>query len=342
MSIVLDAQGAVPTRIKLLPAGKFKARDGRPASLLDVKAQDWFIDDQFAAKLIARFEQNQADTAIDYEHQMLAAKTNGQPSPAAGWFSKLEYISGDGLYAIDVRWTERAAAMLKAGEYKYISPVFVFNPDTGEVYALLNFALTNNPALDFLPPLAALSAQFAALGLGDSTLSTTKENSTMQRLAILKAIGLDESTSDDSALTAIAALRTRTDSLAAQVTALQANQFDPAKHIPLVEHQKVSDQLAALSVAADKATHESLMTAALSDARILPANEAYWRAQSVAVLSAFLKDAKPLAALSGTQTGGKEPGGDGKGVALSAEEQWTCKQLGLSHEDFNKSKAKLA
>jgi phage I-like protein len=80
---------------------------------------------------------------IDYEHQTLNAATNGQPAPAAAWFSTLEWRDGDGLYATDVQWTERAAAMVAAGEYRFLSPVFCFD-NHGNVKALLHAALTNN------------------------------------------------------------------------------------------------------------------------------------------------------------------------------------------------------
>ena len=95
---------------------------------------------------------------------------------------------------------------------------------------------------------------------------------------------------------------------------------------------------AALTATAETAEQAQLMTAALGDCRILPANEAYWRGQPVAVLRSFLKDAQPLAALKGLQTNGKAPGGDPTKTTLSAEELAVCKSTGVSPEAFTAAK----
>ncbi len=59
----------------------------------------------------------------------------------------MEWREGAGLYATGVEWTDNAAAMIAAGEYKFISPVFAYNK-RGEVLELLHAALTNTLALD--------------------------------------------------------------------------------------------------------------------------------------------------------------------------------------------------
>lgn len=339
MAFDIAAGADAPTRIKLLPAGSFAAHDGRPAGMDEVTCTAWVLTDAVGAALVQAALQRQREFVIDYEHSTLKAKDSGQPAPAAGWFRTLEYLPGDGLYATDVRWTDKAAAMLRAGEYRYRSPVFNFNKHTGLVNGFHSLALTNDPGLDVLPALAQLSATGGLL-LADPFFTTTpQEPHHMDKLAILAALGLPASTTDDTALTALAALRGQVTSKDQQIAALQANQFDPAKHIPLTEHQKVADQLAQLGAQADKAEHENLMTAALADARILPANETYWRGQPLAALQAFLKDAKPLAALTTLQTSGKPPADDAGTAALSADEKVACELLGISAADFIKSKA---
>jgi len=86
---------------------------------------------------------------IDYEHQTLY----GTEAPAAGWVHKLE-IEGDKLMAY-LQWTEKAAEYIKKGEYKYVSPVYVFETYDKETNAysgitLHSVALTNTPFLDEL------------------------------------------------------------------------------------------------------------------------------------------------------------------------------------------------
>lgn len=160
----------------------------------------------------------------------------------------------------------------------------------------------------------------------------------MDKTKVLVALGLPLDTGDETAFAKLAALVQKTKEQDGEITELKARQFDPAKHIPLEEHTKLTNELAALKSTSEKAEHERLMTAALADARILPPNEAYWRAQSLAALQAFLKDAKPLADLKGTQTGGKPPEGDGKSVKLTDEEMAVCKSLGLTPEKFAAAK----
>lgn len=141
--------------IQLLPAGAFKARDGRPK---DVAAGAWFIDGQIARRVIAKVAARAADLVIDYEHQTLNSAENGQPAPAAGWFHALQWREGYGLFATDVRWTDRAQSMISAGEYRYLSPVFSYDQKTGEVLELHHVGLTNFPALDGMASLPALAA----------------------------------------------------------------------------------------------------------------------------------------------------------------------------------------
>jgi phage I-like protein len=344
VALTLDggATTGAPKRVQLLPAGFFAAKDGRPGSLEGSRISQWRLNEGDAAQLIQAMGRN--EMLIDYEHQTLHAQSNGHPAPAAGWFSEIAFVpdarepDGDqaGLWASDVRWTPKARAHIEAGEYRYISPVFLFEPDTGAVLRLLHVALTNNPALDGMTPvtaaaLTALSARFP--------LSTTQEQPMNKLLA---AMGLAADATEATALTALATLQGRADlsgSKDAEIAALKANQFDPAKHIPMTEHKKVTDQLAALTANADKAEHEGLMAVALADARILPVNETYWRAQPLAALKEFLKDAKPVAALAGTQTGGKPPPSDNKTTAaLTADEQAMAKAFGQTPEQFAQAK----
>ena len=95
--------------------------------------------------------------AIDYEHQSFDrfnTRSDGL-RPAAGWIGGLE-VRDDGLWAIEVAWTERAVELLRGGEYRYFSPViFWTDEDRSDVAALGPVALTNDPAMRGVSPLAA-------------------------------------------------------------------------------------------------------------------------------------------------------------------------------------------
>ena len=345
--IELDDQAgtvSAPARLRVLPDGLFSSPDGRPANMEGVTAKSWVLNAKVAQDVIARFKTMGLELPLDYEHQTLKTAENGLPAPAAGWITDLTYEPGVGLVA-DVRWTEAGGDYVAKREYKYLSPVFPFDKKTGEVLLLHSVALTNKPGLTVLGAIAAM----AAMAFDDNQFNdfsrrlpgsgrTTNEETTMDKTKVLVALGLALDTGDETALTALSATVQKANTLEQQVVALKANQFDPAKHIPLDEHKTVMGELTALKESQAKAEHEQLVVAALSDARILPANEAYWRKQPLAALQEFLKDAKPLAVLTGTQTGGKPPVGGAGAIQLSEDELAVCKSLGLTPEQFAKAK----
>ena len=136
--------------VRILPAGQFRANDGRPFNL-----PCWTLTAANAASIVQASLQRKDDFLIDYEHQTLNVKENGKPNPAAGWFSQLEWVPDQGLFMKGMKWTDRARELIAANEYRYLSPVFAFDKAGGNVTALVNVALTNSPALVGLTDLAA-------------------------------------------------------------------------------------------------------------------------------------------------------------------------------------------
>lgn len=144
--------------IQLFPAGQFDAPLGA------MKGQGpWKLDNDSAQKLIALVAARKNDILIDYEHQSLQAASNGKPSPAAGWVSPLALEwRENGLFAKNPKWNTAALSMIEADEYRYLSPVFTYDPQTGTPLNILSVALTNTPAIDGMMAvsLAALSQSF--------------------------------------------------------------------------------------------------------------------------------------------------------------------------------------
>ncbi len=95
--------------------------------------------------------------AIDYEHQSFD-QFNPRPDglrPAAGWIGQLA-IRADGLWATEVEWTDRSAALLGACEYQYFSPVIYWaDEDYTRIISLGPVALTNDPAMRGVKPLTS-------------------------------------------------------------------------------------------------------------------------------------------------------------------------------------------
>jgi phage I-like protein len=336
LSVDLAVTGAAPTEFRLLPYGRFQANDGsgRPA---DVPGGCWLLDRAGAEAIAATFGTRADAMVIDYEHQTLNAPVNGKPAPAAGWIGGLE-ARDDGLYAVDVEWTAAAAEMVGARQYRYVSPVFLYSKATGQVLGVVHAALVNYAGLDGLTDLAAL----AALAAQFSAVQPEQENSMNELLKkLLAALGLQESATEEAALSAMAALKaqsSRVGPLDAELAALRGAAPDPAKYVPMTQHAQVQNELAALTAKVEAAERDGLMNGALGDGRILPAQEAYWRAQPVAALKAYLEVAQPIGALKGLQTGGQ--GGAGTSQPAGADLA-VMKAMGLTPEQFAAGKQEV-
>ena len=162
MKIEKFSQAIDPNTVKgfrIVPSGIFLPSDGR-----EVSTGSWNMDPKKASNVITESFANRREILIDYEHQSLNSAKNGQPVPAAGWFSAMEWREGLGLYAINIAWNSRALEMIKAHEYRFISPVIAFDSN-GNVVKILSIALTNTPALSYLTDLSQvpLSAQPAQM-----------------------------------------------------------------------------------------------------------------------------------------------------------------------------------
>ena len=341
---------------QLLPVGPFKARDGRP---FDVPAGHWLLDGQIAAALIARAKALGQDILIDYDHQTLKTDQNGQPAPAAGWYNgdEIEWREGQGLF-IKPRWTERAAALVAAKEYRFLSAVFPYDAQ-GRPLELRMTAITNDPGVVGMQALAALSAQLIQPG---QPATLTKENSMNELLKkLLAKLGI-ELTGDPTdeqlqkALTELDSLQASAKkapeleaALSAEKTALAAlkaqpgGQVDLAQFVPVATYNALVTQVAALTAQVDTTDAATLIKEARTAGKVVAAEEEYLTAyaaqKGVAALKALLEPRPAIAALTANQTSAVTlPEKKGEAV-LSAEDKYAADQLGISHEDFAKAKA---
>ncbi|MDT3707472.1 MAG: phage protease [Thiobacillus sp.] len=319
--------------IQLTPAGLFKARDGRPAGIAG-----WKLDAQTALKVAARAAARKTPFVIDYEHQTLATEKNGQPAPAAGWFKTLEWRDGAGLFATDVEWTAKAKAHIEAGEYKFISPVFGYDPKTGDVLQVEMAALTNTPALDGMDAVAALAQDF----FNRSQEPTHEKDRPMKALANLLGLAEDATEADISA--AIVALKAKTTEHETTIAALKTQAPDPAKFVPVETVTALQGQVAALTTRLNDTELEDVVQAALSSGKLLPAMEGWARdlgKKDIAALKGYIEKNPAIAALNGNQTGGKGPEGRTDGE-LSATDLAICKSMGIKPEDYKATLAEQA
>ncbi len=325
-----------PHEIQLTPTGLFKARDGRPHGL-----PGWFIDADIARGVIDRAAANVDRFLIDYEHQTLYTKENGQKAPAAGWGpnSRMEWREGEGLFLVDVEWTEAAKTAIDNKEYLYISPVIAYDPKTGHVLAIVMAAMVNYAAIDGMDGMAELAAAKFSFEQPHQ-----KENVMNEALRIL--LGIDKDASDEDINKAVTALKTKLDAASASeetIATLKAkvDSPDPAKFVPVETMTKLQKQVAALSTRLNDSEVDDLVVTALADGKLMPAQEEWARnlgTKDVAELKAYLDNAAPIAALKGSQTQGKKPEGENAEGELSTDELAVCKATGVDVEEFKKTK----
>lgn len=346
-ALLASAFALTPTagEAQLLPAGTFAARDGRPGP-----GKSWKVNDAQGARLAADINAiaDKTPIVIDYEHQTLRAETNGQPAPAAGWITRVEWRAGQGLFAT-VNWTDAAKALIASGAYRYISPVITAD-DAGNVVGMHLAALVNHPALLGMEPVVAqLAARFN---------DTPQENDMALLAALIAALGLPATTTETDITTAIKAQHGELQALKAKpavpvalATALGVKaDADEATAVAALSALKgggdaASTKLAALST--EVATLQSqlierdlqeLLDGALKASKITPAEVDSLKAigkKDLTWLRTHLAAKTAIAGLNG-QSGGKEPGGAGAQGA-TADELVVCRAMGITPEQFKKA-----
>lgn len=322
--------------MQLTPAGRFRAKDGRPFGV-----PDWFINDQTAPKVLARLKARQDRIVVDYEHQTLNAEKNGQPAPAAAWFrgADVEWRSGEGLF-VKPEYTEAAKARIEADEYKYTSPVIVYNKRTGEVLDIQMAALVNYAAIDGMKELDAVAA---------AKYSFTTEELPMEEL--MKLFGLAPDATEEQAIAALKALQAKATQLETQVgekdaaiTALKGQvesggNPDPSKFVPIEVVAELQGEVATLKGRLDDGELEELVTQGIADGKIRGEKMEEWaRSMGVEALKGYLGSAQAIAALKGSQTRGNPPK-DVDSIELDDTDVAVCKQLGVGHDEFKATAA---
>lgn len=332
----VELLASAPKDFRLIPAGTFKSSDGsgRP-----VECGAWVMTEEDGLRLVAEMAARGSARVIDYEHATLHAKQTGAQAPAAGWIDQLEWRPGDGLWVIGAEWTALAAQQIDGKQYRYISPVFTYDDQTGRVLKLLHAALTNDPGLDGLTDLAALFSTAAAdLFLTPINPLEISMNELLKKL--LAALGLHETATEAEALSAVASLNSNVAALTTKVDAP-----DPAKFVPVAtltalqgENAGLQTKLAALQTEVEGGKLEQVIADGKAAGKITPATEAWARdlgKSNMASLSAFLESAPVIVKPGETQSGGASQGGGL--AALSAEQLKVCELLGVSQEDFKKT-----
>jgi phage I-like protein len=340
---------AADNAIQIFPAGVFKAEDGRPA---DVLSGHWLINADIATRVITRAAARKNDMVVDYEHQTLNSAKNGKPAPAAAWIKRpsFEWREGVGLFATQVEWTPKAADMLKNKEYRYVSPVFSYDPVTGAVIDLVNIAITNDPGLDGMESLPTLAA--ACFQLASSAAPSVEEKNSVNREQLIAHLGLSSDATDEDIQTALTNLKGSADKVKELEEALKKKEPatpptttppatdptpDPEKFAPVSVVEALKKDVCTLMAANTSRDVESLVNEGLDDGRLLSAQADWARSlgnKDIAALKNYLEKTPPIAALKGQQTKGGRVAVPATVQELSTEALAICKQMNVKPEEY--------
>lgn len=323
--------------IHVLPMGDFRGRDGRGPYV--VRSAQAVIDETLAYAA-------GADLVVDYEHQTLTAKDHSGPVPAAGWLREFE-AREDGIWG-RVEWTPTASSALVAKEYRYFSPVFDYNPRTGEVARMKLGALTNVPNLQLQ---AAASRQGDFMDelmerlcyLLNLPLTTTREEMKAQ---LDKLKGLLDQAASAAAASAELAKAVGLDSasaLPAIVTAVQsrlAQAPDPAQYVPMAQYDQVANSLADLQKVTQGAEVERLVTEAMTAGKVPPALKDWAMDYASRDRDGFKKYVDGAPVITGDSHMREVPPAGGA-KALTPEEETVAHAMGLSPEIYLAAKKEV-
>lgn len=307
------SDGKAPEWVELIPPGpNVTGRDGR----------QWLFDEQAGMLVQSSFLGRAIDLPIDWEHATQHRASKGESAPAAGWIKQLELRNG-ALWGL-VDWTPRASEQVINREYRFLSPVFDFDPDTTRIARLVSAGLTNKP--NFL--LTALNQE------------NTEVTPVTLSPALLTALGLPATATEEQALAATAQLK-------ATAQATNAEKPNLEQFMPRADYDNVLQRAtnAEQALAEQKRTEhnkqvDALLTSATQAGKITPATLDYHRAAcqdetGLARFKAFVDAAPVVAAPSNLDE--RKP--DKTATALNSEEQQVAKLLDMSDEYFTKGKA---
>ena len=347
----------VPEKYFLIfPEGQIKAKDGRP---FEVPA--WVMQKDNGVALANALNVSSKDVVIDYEHQTILSKQNGQAAPAAGWLKAggFEYVDGIGLCSNNYEFTAKAKDYINNGEYRFKSPVILYDEKTGVVNGLHSVAITNDPALSILDELKP--------ALLTSTISINQPQETPMNpllALILASLGLPETTTEADAIAALnqnfadikskatakgltlddgkilASLTTEIDKVDEKFATAQAQEPDPSKYVPIEVVTALNEKIAELQ-GNQKDPAEDAVTEALTNGQLLPAQKDWamlFAQQNLDGFKDFLSKQPKIAALTQSQTAGKPvPPANTQQAALTNDVKLVAEQMGLDAADLVKS-----
>lgn len=327
LAIELSVENGPPKEFCLFKAGTNRTLKGD------------FVYSERSREACAEFASGRGavQSVIDYEHASISAKNAPDPAEAgkaAGWFTV--EARPEGVFAVNVTWTKRAQAALSAREFRYFSPVAFFDAKTREITAIVNAALTNNPATLDQEPLVASAGASAC----------TPKEPAMKSLLALLSLPLDAS--EQQAIAALERLKkeaidTSTAMLAitGKATLAEAVGTMSAWKEAAMKVEALTAKLAEFEVSSKAKDIDTVVQGAIDAKKFTPAQKAFLRKigeRDLAELRAFV-EASPVMAV-GVPRG--EPRSEPTESSLSAAEKEVAALLNIDLKSFASAKARVA
>jgi phage I-like protein len=325
--IALLADGATepPKELLLFPAGFLETTKGT-----------FKFDEESCVSVIAAWKDLGRDYPFDYAHGSVFAMFSPDPAEsgkAAGWF-KPEVRDG-ACWASGIEWTPKARQKIVDREFRYTSPTFR-HTDDGRIIELLSCALTNDPATKGCKPL--ISHRGPAAAVSTAPPGDQKEKDMLKLLAA--RLGLAETATEAEVIAALSryqdkaketetSLSAATDAKTKLLSATGKATVDEALGViagwkaGAEQATALSGELATIKATAEKAEKDALITKALSDGKLAPAQKPWAEGLSTASLKAFVETAPKIVAAPVTE----KPAG---AVTLSASQESVFKNLGVN------------
>lgn len=322
-SLNFELPAEPPAEVELIPAGdRLVGRDGR----------SWQWDQASQQAVLDEFVARGLPLPVDVNHAQELRAPKGEDSPAYAWIESLHVR--DGALLGHVTWNPRGQNAVRNREYRFLSPVFDYRPDDGRIVRLTSVALTNEPNLR----LPALNHQEISM---DRKLTAAIMVALCAACPTLKSESTDEQIAE-----ALNGLKRDLDT--ARATNAQQPPLD--RYVPRADYDALAQRATNAETALrerDKAAHETQVTAeldaALKAGKITPATLDYHRAScadqgGLDRFRAFVA-ASPVIAPGSTGIEGQPPS---QSTALNAAEREVCEALGLTEEQFIRSRTQRA
>jgi phage I-like protein len=214
-----------------------------------------------------------------------------------------------------------------AREYRYVSPVFQFDPKDGCVTRLLRAGLTNNPNLH----LTAIAASRTAAA------STKDERMEFLTEELRELLNLEGGATVAEIVAKVRELRATADRVVSSAaTEAHARDHDPAHYVAMSEYERALTEINALKVERVREHAAHTVEEAIRAGKIVPAQREWAISYCAADARGFQAFAAKQPSIVGASVGlaGEPPADRRAAGGLNAAELSICSQLGLKHSEF--------